>query len=162
MAHSLGSVLTYDVLCNQPPLDARAANPNPHPAPDQPAAATPQSTEDATSPATERGAAAGGQSAVQGSAPGSGAGLASGSGLHAEPSLLPLSSADLGLPVIPLHLIRPGSLRYPGQQRFAGLAVAVWWTLAPRIAGVHPRAASPPVSAFSRPCYTHDMHHVRP
>lgn len=95
MAHSLGSVLTYDVLCNQPPLDAHAVNPNPNPTPD----ATPQSSEDAAAAAPGRSAAAGGQGAVQGSAPGSGAGPGSSSGLHAEPSLLPLSSADLGLPV---------------------------------------------------------------
>lgn len=99
MAHSLGSVLTYDVLCNQPPLDAQAVNPNPNITPDQPAAATPQSTEDAPAAAPGRSDAAGGQGAVQGSAPGSGAGRGSSGGLHAEPSLLPLSSADLGLPV---------------------------------------------------------------
>ena len=96
MAHSLGSVLTYDVLCNQPQLDARTVNPNP--TPDQPAAA-PQSTEDRAASAPGRSAAAGGQSAVEGSGSGSGAGLSGTKGLRAEPSLLPLSSADLGLPV---------------------------------------------------------------
>ena len=103
MAHSLGSVLTYDVLCNQPPLDAPVVNPNPNPisAPDQPAAANLESADDAAAAAPAHGAAAGGQGAGQGLAPGSGAGLGSSSELHAEPSLLPLSSADLGLPVLP-------------------------------------------------------------
>lgn len=94
MAHSLGSVLTYDVLCNQPQLDARAANPKP--TPDQPAAA-PQSTGDAVAAAPGRSGAAGGQGVVEGSGLGSGAELRGRDGLHAEPSLLPLSSADLGL-----------------------------------------------------------------
>lgn len=82
MAHSLGSVLTYDVLCNQPLLDTL------------PAAAP------SFSPAQQADASTGGDKPPAQPPAAEGGGSRSGGGeSRRQPSLLPLSSADLGLPV---------------------------------------------------------------
>lgn len=96
MAHSLGSVLTYDVLCNQPLL---TLTPNPN---HQPLLGALPASAPSSSPAQQPDAAAGGATPPAQPPAAEGGGSRSGGGEgRRQPSLLPLSSADLGLPVCP-------------------------------------------------------------
>ena len=98
MAHSLGSVLTYDVLCNQEPPLGRGPGPGPAGGPSAPApSAAPAPPRAEASSAAAAGGDAGPSEPGSGSEAvdeGEGAGQAE---PHAAPSLVALSSADLGL-----------------------------------------------------------------